>query len=255
MRSSSGSRREAGSAGRDGRSRRACRASSAGRRDDRPPLRHADPAERRDAAGDGRSRRRRRAKARGPHRDRPRGARRRPSRAGGCGLPADGDDGEPDRAPRPLGAGRRGGRRDHGARLPLRTWRARGALGTRDEALQTENGIFTGRAGARRRQPTGRPSHGADAGRLPREHAQRRRRRGLANRPPARGRCRGETARAPHPSRRGATHERRRGERRPPRQSTAGSSTPSRSVCRKASAAHWAPWSPVPGKAWRRGGG
>ena len=56
------------------------------------------------------------------------------------------------------------------------------------KALPTRERHLHGRAGARRRQPTGRPPHGADAGRLPREHPQRRRRQGLAARPRPRGR-------------------------------------------------------------------
>src|SRR5581483_9895262 len=66
---------------------------------------HRDEALARDARRDGGRRGRRRAVPRGPDRERAPAPRRRAARAGGGALPADGDDGEPDRAARPDDAG------------------------------------------------------------------------------------------------------------------------------------------------------
>ena len=213
MRSSSGSRREAGSAGRTEDRGEPAEASSAGRRDDRPPLDTLTQP----SAG------MRQAMAEAVVGD------ERASSAIALEERAADLLGQEDAvylrtatmnqiALRVLSS--------RATRWSPRPWRTSSATNLRPAVLglhsmATPDGErhLHGRAGARRRQPTGRPTRrrrGSSASRTRTTAAA-----ASANRPPARGRCRGETARAPHPSRRGATHERRRASV-PPRQSTAG---------------------------------
>ena len=104
--------------------------------------------------------------------ERARAARRRVPRPGGGRLPADGDDGEPDRAADPLRAGRRAPRRGDLARPPLRAGRARRLHRARDARAAGHRGPDRAGAAPRRRPPLPRDAHAPHARRLDREHPQ-----------------------------------------------------------------------------------
>ena len=99
---------------------------------DRSPLRHHHPAVARHARRHRAGGRRRRAEARGSDRARARGARGRSARPGGGRLPANGDDGQPDRAARARPARRRAARPRVLAHPALRARRPGRPLGPRD---------------------------------------------------------------------------------------------------------------------------
>jgi hypothetical protein len=196
-------------------SARVCRR-YAGRRD-RPPLGHAHEADSPDAPRHGRGRGRGRAEARRPDRPRSRGAGRRARWPGSRRLPAHRDDGESDRAPASLRAGRRGPGRGERAHLPLRARRPGRPLRALDasnwdgrRAVRAPGGVF-------QNQSPRRPARGSEPDPLPREHAQRRRRPRLAARAAACRLRRGAGTRPLRPPRRGPTHERGRCERCPGR--------------------------------------
>ena len=177
-------------------------------------------------------------------------ARRCAPRPGGGRLPADGDDGEPDRAAPPHRAGRRAARRGELPRLHLRARRARRPLGRR----------HAGPAG--RRRPLHAASRFAPPLAFPRSTRHGRGSSGSRTRttPPAgaSGRSRRSTScarsatsstSASISTARGCSTRPSRAGRR--RRRSAGASTRSRSASRRVSAARSARSSPDPRRRWR----
>ena len=222
--------------------RRMCRM----RARDRPPLRHRDPPDSGDARRDRRSRGRRRADARGSVRQRAAGAGRGAARPGAGALPADGDDGESDRAEAPGRPGDVLVAEEHSHVVvyefggPAAARRAPHASVCR--ARRSVHRRPGARRDARRRGRTSTSAGGARA----REHPQRRGRARVAARRARGGRRRRARARARRASRRRAAAERRRRARRARRPAIGSPSTRSRCASRKGSGARSARCSPGP---------
>ena len=150
----------------------------------RPAQRHAHPADAGDASGDGRRTGRRRRLWRGPDRPRARGADGGPARQGGSALRAVGHDGQPARDPLPDGARRRGPAARGRAYRALRAGRLRAAL--RRLPAPAAGSRWYHRTGDRGRPGTPRQARGlrhlpAEPAPGAGEHAQCRRRHGLAD--------------------------------------------------------------------------
>ena len=166
------------------------------------------------------------------------------ARPGRGDLPADRDDGEPDRDPAPHRARRRAARRGELPRLHLRARRPGRPLRRRHARPAGRGRPLQRRAGARRVPRPGDPL-AAHAPALGREHPQRERRPDLAaggDRRAARARAR---ARPALPPRRRAPAQRRPSRSGSTRPRSAAASTPSRSASRRGSAARSARSSPA----------
>ena len=115
---------------------------------------------------------RRRAEARGPDGQRARGPRRRVARPRGGRLPADGHDGERDRASPAQPSRRRAARRGELARADRRARRAGRVRRPADAADPDHERPLRPGADPRAGPRVGRQPHAEDAGRLDREHPQ-----------------------------------------------------------------------------------